>query len=70
MGGSEKAPSVHKTRYISTISQKNRGTENCEQSNMKMIFYFHANKIHFQKKGFEFSLVLKVRVFELGNGLS
>jgi len=32
-----------------------------------MIFYSHANKIHFQKKGFE--LVLKVRVFELGNGL-
>ena len=55
-------------RAISGRSHKKIG--DCEQSNMRMIFYFHANKIHFQKKGFEFSLVLKVRVFELGNGLS
>ena len=32
---------------------------------MKIIFYFHANKSHFYKKGFAFSLVLKVRVLEL-----
>ena len=30
---------------------------------MTMVFYFHANKIHFRKKGFAFSHVLKVRVF-------
>ena len=40
----------------------------CKAIDMKMIFYFHANKIHFQKKHFEYSLVLKVRVFEHGNG--
>ena len=31
---------------------------------MIMILYSHANKIHFHKKGFVLSLVLKVRVFE------
>ena len=30
---------------------------------MKMIFYSDANKTDFQKKGFAFRLVLKVRVF-------
>ena len=30
---------------------------------MKMIFYSDANKTDFQKKGFTFCLVLKVRVF-------
>ena len=30
---------------------------------MKMIFYYHAIKTHFYKKGFAFSLVLRVRVF-------
>ena len=34
-------------------------------SDMKMIFYFHINKSHFYKKGFAFSLVLKVGVMEL-----
>ena len=29
----------------------------------KIIFYCHANKTHFRKKGFALSLVLKVRVF-------
>ena len=28
-----------------------------------MIFYSHANKIHFRKKGFALSPLLKVRVF-------
>ena len=28
-----------------------------------MVFYFHANKTHFHKKGFALCLVLKVRVF-------
>ena len=28
-----------------------------------LLFYTHANKIHFHKKGFALSLVLKVRVF-------
>ena len=32
---------------------------------MKRIFYYHANKTHFQKKGFALGLVLRV---ELGNG--
>ena len=26
-------------------------------------FYYHANKTHFHKNGFEFGLVLKVRIF-------
>ena len=34
-----------------------------------MIFYYHANKTHFHKKGFALGLVLRVRVLELGNGL-
>ena len=29
---------------------------------VKMIFYSHANKTHFHKKGFALSLVMKVRV--------
>ena len=36
----------------------------CEAIDTTMTFYFHANKIHFHKKGFAVSLVLKVRVFE------
>ena len=30
---------------------------------MKIIFYYHANKTHFHKKGFALGLVLRVRVF-------
>ena len=36
-------------------------TAKCKANDMKMIFYSHANKTHFQKKGFALSLVLKVR---------
>ena len=28
-----------------------------------MIFYYHANRTHFQKKGFALGLILRVRVF-------
>ena len=35
----------------------------CDAMNLKMSFYSHGRKIHFHKKGFERSLVLKVRVF-------
>ena len=35
-----------------------------------MFFYSLANKTHFHDKGFALTLVLKVSVFELGNGLS
>ena len=35
----------------------------CEACDTKMVFYFHANKTHFHKKGFALCLVLKVRVF-------
>ena len=31
---------------------------------VKMIFYYHAKKTHFHKKGFAPDLVLKVGVFE------
>ena len=30
---------------------------------MPMIFFSHANKTHFHKKGFTVSLVVKVRVY-------
>ena len=36
---------------------------------MKIIFHSHANKTHFHKKGCAPSLILKVRVLELGSGL-
>ena len=36
---------------------------------MKMFFYFYANKTHFHKKGFALSLVLKVRSFGTRNSL-
>ena len=36
---------------------------------MKMFFFFSYKKIHFHSKGFLLSLVLKVGVFELRNGL-
>ena len=34
------------------------------------VFFFHsnANKSHFDQKGFAITLVLKVRVLEVGNG--
>ena len=35
----------------------------CEAIDMKMIFHSHANKTHFQNKGFALSHVLKVRAF-------
>ena len=35
----------------------------CEAIDMKLIFYSHANKTHFLKRGFLIGLVLKVRVF-------
>ena len=34
-----------------------------EAIDMKLIFYSHANKTHFLKRGFLIGLVLKVRVF-------
>ena len=37
---------------------------------MEIIFHSHANKTHFHKKGCAPSLILKVRVLELGSGLS
>ena len=36
---------------------------------MEIIFHSHANKTHFHKKGCAPSLILKVRVLELGSGL-
>ena len=35
----------------------------CEFIDMKTYFYSHVNKTHFHKKGFVFSLVLKVESF-------
>ena len=35
----------------------------CEAFVKKMIFYSHADKIHFHQKVFALGLVLKVRVF-------
>ena len=34
-----------------------------EAIDMKMILYFHANKTHYNKKGFTLSLVLKLGEF-------
>ena len=41
----------------------------CEAIDMKIIFYSHANKTCFHKKGFALSIIFKVRVLELRNGL-
>ena len=41
----------------------------CSAFDMEIIFHSHANKTHFHKKGCAPSLILKVRVFELGNRL-
>ena len=41
----------------------------CSAFDMEMIFHSHANKTHFYKKGCTPSLILKVRVLELGSGL-
>ena len=35
----------------------------CSAFGMEMMFHFHANKTHFQKKGCGLGLILKVRVF-------
>ena len=36
---------------------------------IEMIFHSYVNKTHLHKKGCALSLILKVRVLELGNGL-
>ena len=56
------APSANRPfpRFAEPLFQREA---KCESINMTMVFYFHANKIHFRKKGFAFSHVLKVRVF-------
>ena len=36
---------------------------------MKMVFYSHANKTHFHKKGFELKPRFESEFLELGNGL-
>ena len=54
-------PSSHGPLYQNEV--------NCSAFDLKMIFYSHANKTHFHKKGFPLGLILKVRVFELGSGL-
>ena len=41
----------------------------CSAFDMEIIFHAHANKTHFHKKGCAPSLILKVRVLELGRGL-
>ena len=41
----------------------------CEAIDMKMSLNYDANKTHFHNKGFALSLVLKVRILELGKGL-
>ena len=41
----------------------------CKAIDLKMILYSYANKTRFHKKGCALSLVLKLRVFELENGL-
>ena len=41
----------------------------CEAIDMKIIFYSHANKTYFHKKGFALSVIFKVKVLELKNGL-
>ena len=35
----------------------------CKTFLVKMIFYYHANKTNFHKKGFALNLVLRARVF-------
>ena len=41
----------------------------CSAFDMEIIFHSDANKTHFYKKGCAPSLILKVRVLELGSGL-
>ena len=40
----------------------------CSAFDMEIIFHSQANKTHFQKKGCAPSLILKVRILELGIG--
>ena len=40
----------------------------CSAFDMRMIFYFHANKTHFHKKGCALGLILKVKVFGTRKG--
>ena len=39
-----------------------RGQLQVQNLSVKIIFYYHANKTHFHKKGFALDLVLRVRV--------
>ena len=41
----------------------------CSAFDMEITFHSHANKTHFYKKGCAPSLILKVRVLELGSGI-
>ena len=49
---------------ISELAQAFQSESKCETIDMKTIFYFHENKMHFHKNGFfARSLILKVRAF-------
>ena len=54
------------TNMAAMTSSENTLLAKCEAIDMKMILYSHANKLIFTH--FAISLVLKVRVFGLGNG--
>jgi len=53
------------------VTPKKTGSSHlkCSAFDKGMIFHSHANKTHFHKKGSVLGLILKVRVFGLGNGL-
>ena len=50
-------------RFPSSLEPLYHNEVKCSAFDMGMIFYSHANKTHFHKKGCALGLILKVRVF-------
>ena len=53
----------HNGPYPSCLKPQFQSEAKCKAIDMKINFYTHANKTHFQQKDFAIGLVLKVRVF-------
>ena len=55
--------SCEKRPFLSRPKPLFQSEANFKAIEMKMIFYFHANKTHFHKTSFALCFILKVRVF-------
>ena len=50
------------TLFLSCLKPLFHSKAKCKAIDIKIFFYFHANKTHFYNKGFALRLLLRVRV--------